>query len=325
MGKRILSGTRPTGKLHLGNYFGALSNWVSYQENADPFFMVADYHVLTTEYADPAGIADDSIEVVLDYLASGIDSEKSVLFLQSAVSEHAELAVILGMLTPVSWLERNPTYKDMMQQLNCKNLKTYGFLGYPVLQAADILLYDADIVPVGEDQLPHLELTREIARRFNHFYGDVFKEPQHALTKAPKLPGTDGRKMSKSYGNCIYLSDTEEVVAKKVRSMVTDPNRRFKTDPGNPDVCSIFAYHTLFNNDGLREIELNCKTAKIGCVDCKKICANHVNAFLEPIRERRKKYKREDVIEILEEGNKTAKRVASEKFAEVKKSVGMLC
>ncbi|MBN1492966.1 MAG: tryptophan--tRNA ligase, partial [Candidatus Omnitrophica bacterium] len=243
MKKRILSGIRPTGKLHIGNYFGAITNWVELQESGECFFMIADWHVLTTDYDSGSDISATVLDVAIDLLASGIDPEKCTLFVQSSVNAHAELALILSMITPLSWLERNPTYKEQIQELTGRELHTHGFLGYPVLQAADILLYDADVVPVGEDQLPHLELTREIARRFNHLYGALFKEPQAMLTQVPKLPGTDGRKMSKSYDNCIYLADALDVVDNKIKTMMTDPARKRRTDPGTPAKCPVYAYH----------------------------------------------------------------------------------
>ena len=243
--KRILSGMRPTGKLHLGNYYGALYNWVRLQKDYECFYFVADWHALTTEYENAGNISGYIPEMLMDWLAVGLDPDKSTLFVQSALPEHAELYLIFGMFTPVPWLERNPTYKDQVQELSHKDLATYGFLGYPVLQAADILMYKAQGVPVGVDQVPHVEMTREIARRFNNFYQPIFPEPEALLTEVPKLTGTDGRKMSKSYDNCIYLSDPLEVVGKKVRAMVTDTQRPFRKDPGEPDRCLAFPFHRL--------------------------------------------------------------------------------
>lgn len=262
--KIILSGTRPTGNIHLGNYFGALENWVRLQEDYDCHFFIADWHALTTGYADTEKLKENTLSLMADFLAVGLDPDKSTLFLQSSVLEHAELFLLLGMNTPLSWLERCPTYKDLMANMGEKDIATYGFLGYPALQAADILIYKADFVPVGEDQLPHLEITREIARRFNYIYGkEVFPEPMPLLTKSKVLPGTDGRKMSKSYNNTIALADTPEEVKKKVMSMITDPARIRKDDPGHPDVCTVFAFHKVFNESMVPEIESSCKGGSI--------------------------------------------------------------
>jgi tryptophanyl-tRNA synthetase len=305
--KRILSGMRPTGKMHLGNYYGALYNWVRLQQ---------DYRVLLFRgrlarpdhgiRGRPAIIRDYIPEMLMDWLAVGLDPEKSTLFVQSALPEHAELYLIFGMFTPVPWLERNPTYKDQVVELSHKDLATYGFLGYPVLQAADILMYKAHGVPVGVDQVPHVEMTREIARRFNHLYRPIFPEPEALLTEVPKLTGTDGRKMSKSYDNCIYLSDPLEVMAQKVRGMVTDTQRPFRKDPGEPDRCLAFPFHRLnLPQEKLDEIVVECRSAKLGCVDCKKMLAEALLENLAPIQERRHYYENhpEEVKEILLAGN----------------------
>ncbi|HLD49910.1 MAG TPA: tryptophan--tRNA ligase [bacterium] len=269
MPSRILSGIRPTGQLHLGNLFGALENFRKLQ-GQDAFFMIADLHALTTDYESPDKIHERVMDVVTDYLASGLDPEKCALFIQSEVPEHAGLALLLGMITPLGWLERNPTYKDQLREIKGRDLRTFGFLGYPVLQAADILLYKAEKVPVGEDQLPHLELAREIVRRFNHLYQTkVFPEPQPVLTSAPKVPGLDGRKMSKSYDNCIYLADSPEVVEKKVKTMVTDPARKRREDKGHPEVCPVFFHHKLYNEGQIEKVARECSGALRGCVDCK--------------------------------------------------------
>ncbi len=315
---------RPTGKLHLGNFLGALDNWKKIQEE-DAFFMIADWHALTTEYESHSEIRNNVIEVVLDYLAGGLDPEKCTIFVQSQVKEHAELALLLSMMTPLSWLERNPTYKDQIQELKGKDLHTHGFLGYPVLQAADILLYKADFVPVGEDQLPHLELTREIARRFNHLYGEVFPEPQAMLTQVKKLPGTDGRKMSKSYNNCIYMSDSPEEVEKKIKGMVTDPQRKRRDDPGDPEVCPVFYYQKIFNSDLIPSIEQGCRSAELGCVDDKKSLMKELNKFLEPVYEKRKELEKDKgkIADILEEGAKRARVIASATLQEAKEKVGI--
>ncbi len=324
MPKRILSGMRPTAKLHLGNLLGALENWKKF-EGQEAFFMIADWHALTTEYASHTAIKANVIEVVIDYLAAGLDPNKSTIFLQSLVPEHAELALLLSMITPLSWLERNPTYKDQIQEQKGKDLMTHGFLGYPVLQAADILLYKADAVPVGEDQLPHLELTREIARRFNHLYKPVFKEAEAILTKTPKIPGTDGRKMSKSYGNTIDLSDSPEEADKKIMQMVTDPARKKREDKGHPEVCPVYFFHTIFNKENHEKVAKECRAAERGCVECKREMARHLVPFLKPIYERRKELesKRGQVRDILMEGSKKAKAVAAQTLAEAKDAVGI--
>jgi tryptophanyl-tRNA synthetase len=322
--KRILSGMRPTGKLHLGNYYGALYNWIGLQKDYECFYFVADWHALTTEYEDAGNIRDYIPEMLMDWLAAGLDPEKSTLFVQSALPEHAELYLIFGMFTPVPWLERNPTYKDQVQELSHKDLATYGFLGYPVLQAADILMYKAHGVPVGVDQVPHVEMTREIARRFNHFYRHIFPEPEALLTEVPKLTGTDGRKMSKSYNNCIYLSDSPEVMAQKVRGMVTDTQRPFRKDPGEPDRCLAFPFHRLnLAQEKLDEIIVDCRSAKLGCVDCKKMLGEALLANLAPVQERRNYYENhpEEVREILLTGNARARQTARQTMAEVREAI----
>ncbi len=304
---------RPTGPLHLGHYFGVLRNWVDFQENYTCYYFVADWHALTSEYAEPKIIKPFVAELMKDWIASGLDPEKCVLFQQSLIKEHAELSLLLSMITPLGWLERNPTYKEIRQELINKDLNTHGFLGYPVLQAADILCYRPDFVPVGHDQLPHLELTREIARRFNHLYGDYFPEPQAKLTESARLPGLDGRKMSKSYGNCIYLGEEMATIRPKVMSMLTDTNRMRKTDPGNPEVCNLYPYHRLMTpGDICQEIQENCTQAKWGCVDCKKVLLTHLEAFLAPIQERRRRMDDhpELIREILETGNTQARQEA---------------
>lgn len=319
----ILSGMRPTGALHLGNYFGALENWVKLQNDYDCYFFVADWHALTTGYEDTSQIKNNINDLVIDWISAGLDPEKCVIFLQSSVKEHAELHLLFSMTTPLSWLLRCPTYKDQLSQLKDKNITTYGFLGYPCLQAADILIYKAGFVPVGEDQLPHLELTREIARRFNYLFGDVFPEPQAILTKAKVLPGTDGRKMSKSYGNTIALSDSPDEIRKKVSTMITDPARIRKDDPGHPEVCTVFSFHKVFNENEVTEIEGQCRGGKIGCVQCKKNLANKMVEHLEPIYERRQKLLENPgvVKEILANGNEKAGKVAQKTLEEVRKAM----
>ena len=327
--KRVLSGMRPTGKLHLGNYMGALDNWVRMQDGYECFFTIVDWHALTTDYADTSQIKENSLEVALDWLAAGLDPEKCVMFIQSHVPAHAELHLLLSMITPLGWLERVPTYKEQRENIKDKDLGTYGFLGYPVLQAADILIYKADVVPVGEDQVAHVELTREIARRFNGFYGkggDVFPEPQVLLTRAPKLPGTDGRKMSKSYGNAILLTDPEPVVRQKLKTMVTDPARVRRTDPGNPDVCPVGDLHKIFSNqETLAKVDAGCRSAGIGCIECKSWAADAMVTRLAPIQQRRKKYEDnpKQVWDILEAGSTRAATVAEATMNEVREAMHM--
>jgi len=324
--KRIVSGMRPTGKLHLGHYHGVLANWQKLQEEFECFFFAADWHSLTTEYENTEGIVENTYEMVLDWLAFGIDPQKSTVFLQSRVPQHAELNLILSMITPVSWLERNPTYKEMRENLSAKDLSTFGFLGYPVLMASDIIVYKATRVPVGHDQLPHLEITREITRRFNYLYGEVFPEPAALLTENPKVLGLDGRKMSKSYGNAIFLSETAEETGKKIMSMVTDVQRPRRTDPGEPDRCVAFSLHRLYTPDEERaRIVTECRGAEIGCVDCKKILARNVVAELAPFRERRRELatQPELVEQVLAEGNRRASAEAARTMQEVRKAIKM--
>jgi tryptophanyl-tRNA synthetase len=321
--KTILSGMRPTGKLHIGHYAGVLRNWVRLQNEYRCFFMVADLHALTTEYGNTKGIKQNVYEIVYDWLSCGIDPQKAVVFCQSDVPEHCELHLIFSMITPLGWLYSCPTYKEQLKEQLSKDLKTYGFLGYPVLQAADILLYNAEYVPVGKDQIPHIELTREIARRFNNFYGNYFVEPQPLLTEAPYIPGIDGRKMSKSYNNCIYLSDSEEEINKKVYQMFTDPNKIRKNDPGNPENCVVLAFHKVFNQEKAKEIESLCREGKLGCVEDKINLAKLLNEILAPIREKRKSFTKEKIDEILIEGRQKASSVAKKTLADVKKLVGI--
>jgi tryptophanyl-tRNA synthetase len=327
--KRVLSGMRPTGKLHLGNYVGALENWVRMQDEYKCFFAVADWHALTTDYADTSRVKENSMEVVFDWLAAGLDPQKSVIFIQSHVPAHAELHLLFSMITPLGWLERVPTYKEQRENIKDKDLGTYGFLGYPVLQAADILVYKADCVPVGEDQVAHVELTREIARRFNGFYGaekPVLPEPQALLTPAAKLPGTDGRKMSKSYGNTILLTDPEPVVRQKLKTMVTDPARVRRSDPGNPDVCPVGDIHKLFSSkETMAKVYEGCRSAGIGCIECKSWAADSLVQILNPIQERRKKFEDNPQLawDILEDGTARAKAAAAKTMDDVRAAMGM--
>jgi tryptophanyl-tRNA synthetase len=319
--KRVLSGMRPTGALHMGNYLGALSNWVGMQDQYDCFFFVADWHALTSDYEQTGSMEIYVREIILDWLSAGLSPEKSTLFIQSKIPEHAELFLVLSMITPVPWLERNPTYKDQIVQLQNKDLSTFGFLGYPVLQAADIIMYKAQGVPVGVDQVPHVEITREIARRFNFLYGPVFPEPDAILTHTPKILGIDGRKMSKSYGNAIFLSDTPEQVRTKVMQMVTDPQRARRSDPGNPDICNVYEFHKLYTPENVTaQIGDQCRCAEIGCVDCKKSMAANLIQALAPIHEKRMYYKErpELIDEIIDAGSRKAGKVARQTMQEVR-------
>ncbi len=312
---------RPTGKLHLGNLAGALENWKQLQDTYDCYYFVADWHALSTEYADPSGVREAMREMVADWLAAGIDPSRSTIFVQSRIPEHAELYLLLGMITPLGWLERVPTYKEQQQELEGRDLTTYGFLGYPLLQAADILIYKADAVPVGIDQLPHLEITREIARRFNALYGPVFPEPRALLTEVPKIPGTDGRKMSKSYGNAIYLADAEGEVREKLRTMVTDPARVRRHDPGNPEVCPVFTLHRVYTpTEAREEIARDCRTAAIGCIDCKRQLADRLLESVGPAMARRRQIlaRPGEIEAILEEGTRRAKAEAARIMEEVR-------
>jgi tryptophanyl-tRNA synthetase len=323
--KRILSGMRPTGKIHLGNLHGALMNWKELQKNYQCFFFIADWHALTTEYKEPKAIHGFIFEMVVDWISIGLDPEVSTFFVQSAVKEHAELHLILSMITPLSWLERNPTYKEQQQELENKEIGTYGFLGYPVLQAADILMYKAHAVPVGIDQAPHVELTREIARRFNFLYQEIFPVPDLLLTETPKLMGLDGRKMSKSYNNAIFLADSMEDIRYKLSQMVTDPQRARRKDPGNPEVCTLFPFHKIYSSpERIAEIETECPKAGIGCVDCKKWLIEDVLEALKPIKDKRETLMQnpQEVRDILEAGNERAGSFARKTTAEVKQAIG---
>jgi tryptophanyl-tRNA synthetase len=363
--KRVLSGMRSTGKLHLGNYVGALENWVRMQDEFDCFFFIADWHALTTDYADTSRVKQNSVDVLLDWLAAGLDPEKCVMFIQSHVPAHAELHLLLSMITPLGWLERVPTYKEQKENIKEKDLGTYGFLGYPVLQSADILIYKADVVPVGEDQVAHVELTREIARRFNGFYmkrfvirrqgpgvvssdgrrvrlepgveldprtdyviqpEPVFPEPKSLLTPAAKLPGTDGRKMSKSYGNAIMLTDPEPVVRQKLKTMVTDPARIRRSDPGNPDLCPVGDLHKIFSStETMAKVNEGCRSAGIGCIECKGRAADALVKILNPMQERRQKYADNPRLawDILEAGSSRARDVAGATMNEVRDAMGI--
>jgi tryptophanyl-tRNA synthetase len=320
----VVSGMRPTGRLHVGHLHGALANWVRLQDEAECFFFSADWHALTTQYHDPGVIKAAEREMFVDFIAAGVDPQKSTLFVQSEVKEHAELFVLLGMITPVGWLERSPSYKEIRENITDRDLALYGFLGYPVLQTADVILYKATRVPVGVDQVPHIELAREIVRRFNFHYGDVFPEPQPLLTQAPKILGTDGRKMSKSYGNTIDLGEPAESTKKKIMGAVTDPARMRRQDPGNPDVCGIFYLHKVTSTDEtIAWVDQNCRTAGIGCVDCKKRLLERLLPEQEKIRERREALlaKPGDVDELVQLGTRKARSVAEKTMAQVRQAM----
>jgi tryptophanyl-tRNA synthetase len=326
---------RPTGKLHLGNYMGALHSWVGMQDEYECYFFIADYHALTTDYADPSSVKQNTLDVAMDFLAAGLDPAKTAIFVQSHVVQHAELHLLLSMITSLGWLERVPSYKEQQENIVGKDLTTYGFLGYPLLQSADILVYQASYVPVGKDQESHIELTREIARRFNQYYQyagreaqstEVLPEPKALLTPSPKLPGTDGRKMSKSYGNYILLTDPEDEIRSKLKTMVTDPARVRRKDPGNPDVCPVGDLHKVFSTAAtLAKVYEGCTTAGIGCIECKGWAADAIVEHLQPIQERRKPYEEnpEKVWEILEDGGAQARRRAERTMIEVREVMGL--
>lgn len=334
---RVVSGMRPSGKLHLGHLHGVLENWLELQKKYESFFFVADWHALTTEYANPREIKKNIPDMVIDWLSVGIDPAQSTIFCQSAVKEHAELYVLLSMYTPLGWLERNPTYKEQLEELSSKDVRTLGFLGYPVLQTADIIVYKANKVPVGKDQAPHIELSREITRRFNHLVcpkkdgGDkdrgIFPEPETLLTKSSKVLGTDGRKMSKSYGNSIYISDSPEEVDRKISTMVTDPARQRKTDPGNPDICPVYeTFHDLYSEDDTKAwVREGCTKATIGCIECKKSVIPKVLEKLEPIQKKRADLEKDSgyVSDILDMGASRAREIAGETLCEVREALGL--
>jgi len=323
MKKRILSGMRPTGKLHLGHLVGALENWVDLQDEYQNFHLVADWHVLTTDFEHTGLIEGMTLEMVIDWIAAGIDPEKSPIFIQSEVKEHAELFLIFSMLTTVARLERNPAVKEQAKSLGLEDSISYGHLGYPVLQAADILLYQAHLVPVGEDQLPHIELCREIARKFNRIYGKTFRVPEGKLTRFPRLPGPDGKRMSKSLGNVILLSDPPDQIRKVVMTAVTDPEKIRRNDPGHPEICNVYHWHRKFNPGEVPQIEEDCKSGALGCVDCKKNCAGKMAGFLAPIHEKRAALVKDldYVRDVLTDGTKRARTEAQKTMEEVHKSM----
>lgn len=317
---------QPSGKLHIGNLVGALQNWVKLQDKYDCYYFIADWHALTVQYADTSSINSSVQDILVNWLAAGLDPEKSTIFIQSRLPEHAELHLLLSMITPLGWLERVPTYKEKLTEVKDRDLHTFGFLGYPVLQSADILMYKADFVPVGIDQMPHLEITREICRRFNYFYGNTFPEPEGLLTEFPKVTGIDGRKMSKSYDNCVYLSDSPEDVEKKIKTMVTDPQRVRRTDKGDPELSPVFQLHKIFSSKKEQdEVAEGCRTAGIGCIDCKKVLINNLFKILEPIREKRRHFldRPKLVDDIIRQGTERAGKAASETMKEVRAALGL--
>jgi tryptophanyl-tRNA synthetase len=325
--ERVLSGMQASGRLHLGNLLGALANWVRLQEQYECYYFIADWHALSSGYDEARYIKHHVEQIAIDWLCAGLDPESSTLFIQSQVPEHAELHLLLSMITPVPWLERNPTYKEKQQELKGRDLSTYGFLGYPVLQTADIVLYKAHYVPVGIDQLPHLELAREIVRRFHHLFGrKVFVEPEALLSEAPKVPGTDGRKMSKSYDNCIYLSDDRETVRQKIRTMVTDPARVRRHDPGDPEVCPVFDLHKVLTPQAQRdECAQGCRTAAIGCLDCKGVLLPHLEQLMEPFFDKRAQLASQPkaALEVFQEGSRRARLVAQATMEEVREAMAL--
>ncbi|BAG13782.1 tryptophanyl-tRNA synthetase [Candidatus Endomicrobiellum trichonymphae] len=319
---KVLSGMRPTGRLHLGHYFGVLMNWVKFQNECECYYMSADWHVLTTSYVDTSAVNENTLEMVADWITAGVDPEKSVFFKQSGVLYHSELFLILSMITPLSWLQRCPTYKEQISQIKNKDLSNYGFLGYPILMSADILLYKANIVPIGEDQLSHLELTRKIARRFNNFYGDTFIEPKEELTKAASVPGLDGRKMSKSYGNSILLGESDDILRDKVKSMFTDPLKIKTADPGHPCGCVVFAFHEIFGIE-YKNREEECKAGAIGCMSCKKQLMEMLSEFMKPLTEKRKDLIADKAYleKIVEAGCRKAAEIAQQTMEEIRKAM----
>jgi tryptophanyl-tRNA synthetase len=320
--KIILSGMQPTGNLHLGNYEGALKNWVKLQDDFDMYCCIVDWHALTSDFDDTAELKHRIFEMAVDFLASGLDGNKCAIFIQSQVKEHAELHLLFSMVIPIPWLERVPSYKEKSQSLG---LDSYGFLGYPLLQAADILIYRADFVPVGKDQLPHIELTREVARRFNSFYGNVFPEPQAKLTEFADVPGTDGRKMSKSYENVIALADTSEETAAKIKTMFTDPEKLRMGDPGHPETCPVYSLHKVYTDQGLDEIAEKCRSGELGCVADKKHLIESINSALAPIREKRDDLiaHPDDVWDVLRDGANRARERAAETMDVVRSAMRM--
>lgn len=323
--KKIVSGMRPSGKLHLGHMFGTLQNWIKLQDEYECFYFVADWHALTTLFDDVGRIQTDTYDMVIDWISAGLDPERCHIFKQSDIPEVAELCLYFSMITPISWLERCPTFKEQLQEITGKDIATHGFLGYPVLQAADIVIYGGELVPVGEDQLPHLELTREIVRRFNHFYNDYFKEPQAMLSQVKRLVGIDGRKMSKSYGNAVFLSDGPDEIKKKVRNMITDPARVTKSDPGHPDVCLVHELHLIFSADMVGDIDDKCQTAARGCVDCKDMLSERIISYLSGFRAKREELSSDMgyVHSLLDRGVQDVRPLAQKTIEDIRKLMNL--
>jgi tryptophanyl-tRNA synthetase len=325
MKKKMLTGFRPTGKLHLGHLHGNIKNMIENQDKYENFFFLVDWHALFTEYHDPKNIKNNLMDCVIDLIALGVDPEITHLYRQSDINAIPELTLYFSMITPLSWLERCPTYKEQIKELKAKDLSTLGFFSYPVLMAADILIVNADIIPVGEDQLPHLEISREIARRFNHLYGDYFTEPKELLSKSTRVPGIDGRKMSKSYGNAIFLSDDSDTIKKKVRQMITDPARIRKTDPGHPEVCNVFSFYKIYKSEDTEAIESRCKKGEIGCTGCKDEIASTISESLESFRLRRAELEKDKnhIHDILEKGSKEISKIANITIENVRTRMGI--
>ncbi len=321
----VLSGMRPTGRLHIGHLIGALDNWVKLQDDYRCFFVIVDWHALTTDFLKARDVSENIIEVALDWLSVGIDPDRSTVFVQSQVKDHSELHLLLSMITPMPWVERNPTLKEMVSDYNLSGKISYGLMGYPVLQAADILIYRATTVPVGEDQVAHVEMAREIARRFNHHFGEVLVEPDELLTPTPRLLGIDGKKMSKSLDNCVYLADSAAEIETKVRKMITDPDKIRKNDPGDPDICSVFEYHKLFDRESTDEVQNGCRAGSLGCVDHKVDLAGKISGILSPIREKRQALAAspDRIREILADGAETASEVTGKVMADVRQAMGL--
>lgn len=324
--ERVLSGMQSSGKVHLGNLVGALQNWVRLQDKYECYYFIADWHALTAGYENPAALHDSVNDLLINFLASGLDPDKCTIFIQSRILEHAELHLLLSMITPLGWLERVPTYKEKQQELKDRDLSTYGFLGYPLLQTADIIIYRAKYVPVGVDQVPHLEISREIARRFNNFYKEIFPEPEALLTEFPKVPGVDGRKMSKSYNNAVYLSDSPKEVEHKIKTMTTDPARVKRTDIGDPELSPVFQLHKVFSSkEEQEEVAEGCRTAGIGCIDCKKVLIGNIFKVMGPIWAKREQLMNdpEQIREIAYKGTEKARKVAHETMRLVREAMGL--
>ncbi|MCG9479634.1 MAG: tryptophan--tRNA ligase [Actinomycetia bacterium] len=322
---KMLTGFRPTGKLHLGHLHGNIMNMIEHQHQYENFFFLVDWHALSTEYQNPSHIKQNLMDCVIDLIALGVNPDQTHLYRQSDIPEITELTLYFSMITPISWLERCPTYKEQINQLKSKDLSTLGFLSYPVIMAADILIVNANIVPVGEDQLPHLEITREIARRFNYLYGQYFNEPEELLSQSTRVPGTDGRKMSKSYGNAIYLTDSHEIMSKKVKMMITDPQRVKLKDPGHPEVCNVFTFHNIYQKDNIENIESRCRNAEIGCIQCKQELADIIYESLKDFQARRRELEKDSkkIHQILNKGKEQVREISNNTIKQVREKIGI--